>query len=73
MGMILLYGRIRERLRLNACGQTRSEMRAAGCMVKNKIAKDLRTPKYKQRVIKNKKKEENKKRFKLFELLERLR
>ena len=48
-------------------------MRAAGCMVKNKIAKDLRTPKYKQRVIKNKKKEENKKRFKLFELLERLR
>lgn len=54
-------------------GQTRNEMRAAGCMVKNKIAKDLRTPKYKQRVINNKKKEENKKRFKLFELLERLR
>ena len=31
-------------------------MRAAGCMIKNKIAKDLRTPKYRPRVIKDKKK-----------------
>ena len=38
---------------------------------KNKIAQDLRTPKYRQRVVKNKKKEV--KRFKLFELLERFR
>jgi len=42
-------------------------------MVKNKIAQDLRTPKYKQRIVKNKKREQNKKRFKLFEVLERLR
>jgi len=46
-------------------------MRAAGCMTKNKIAKDLRTPKYRKRVIENKKKKI--KRFKLFELLERFR
>jgi len=62
---------IPERLQLNVYGRTRNEIRAAGCMVKNKIAKDLRTPKYKQRVIKNKKRDQNKKRFKLFELLER--
>lgn len=42
-------------------------------MKQNKIAKDLRTPKYRPRVIKNKKREQNKKRFKIFELLERLR
>ena len=48
-------------------------MRAAGCMVKNKVAKDLRTPKYRQRVVNDKKKQQNKKRFKMFELLERLR
>jgi hypothetical protein len=42
-------------------------------MIKNKVAKDLRTPKYRQRVIKNKKREQNKRRFKLFEVLERLR
>jgi len=42
-------------------------------MVKNKIAQDLRTPKYKQRIVKNKKREQNKKRFKIFELLERFR
>ena len=64
---------IPERSRLNVCGPARSEMRAAGCMIKNKIAKDLRTPKYRPRVIKDKKKQQNKKRFKLFELLERLR
>jgi hypothetical protein len=52
-------------------GQTSSEIRAAGCMVKNKIAKDLQTPKYRKRVIENKKKKV--KRFKMFELLERLR
>ena len=40
---------------------------------RNKIAQDLRTPKYRQRVVKNKKKEHNNKRFKLFELLERYR
>ena len=39
----------------------------------NPVAKDLRTPKYKKRVIKDKKKEQNKKRFKLFEMLERFR
>ena len=69
--MISLYGQIQERWLLNVDGLTGSEIRAAGCMVKNKIAKDLRTPKYKQRVIKNKKRDQNKKRFKLFELLER--
>jgi hypothetical protein len=40
-------------------------------VTKNKIAKDLRTPKYRKRVIENKKKKV--KRFKLFELLERFR
>jgi len=42
-------------------------------MKKNKIAQDLRTPKYRQRIIKNKKREQMKKRFKLFEMLERFR
>jgi hypothetical protein len=42
-------------------------------MTRNKIAKDLRSPKYRKRVIPDKKKKENKKRFKLFELLERFR
>ena len=40
-------------------------------MTRNKIAKDLRTPKYRKRVIPDKKKKV--KRFKLFELLERFR
>ena len=40
---------------------------------KNKIAQELRSPKFRQRIIKDKKKTENKKRFKLFELLERFR
>ena len=69
--MISLYGQIQERWLLNVDGLTGSEIRAAGCMVKNKIAKDLRTPKYRKRVIENKKKKI--KRFKMFELLERLR
>ncbi len=42
-------------------------------MTRNKIAKDLRTHKYKHKVVEDKKKKEDKKRFKLFELLERLR
>jgi hypothetical protein len=42
-------------------------------MTRNKIAKDLRSPKYRHKVVEDKKKKENKKRFKLFELLERLR
>jgi len=40
-------------------------------MTRNKIAKDLRSPKYRKRVIPDKKKKV--KRFKLFELLERFR
>lgn len=40
---------------------------------KNKIAKELRTPKYRPRVIKNKKKTEELKRFKNFYRLEYLR
>lgn len=39
----------------------------------NPVAKDLRTPKYKSRVIKNKKKEEELKRLKNFFRLEYLR
>ena len=39
----------------------------------NPIAKDLRTPKYQSRVIKNKKKEEELKRYKNFYRLEYLR
>jgi len=39
----------------------------------NPIAKDLRTPKYKQRVIKNKKKEEELKRYKQLYRLEYLK
>ena len=46
-------------------------MRAAGYMVKNKVAKDLRTPKYRKRVVEDKKKKI--KRMKMFEILERLR
>ena len=40
---------------------------------KNKIAKDLRTPKYKPRVIKNKKKQEELKRLKRFYKMEYMR
>jgi hypothetical protein len=40
---------------------------------KNKIAKDLRTPKYRPRIIKNKKKAEELKRKKRFYILEYLR
>ena len=36
----------------------------------NPIAKDLRTPKYKSRVVKNKKKADELKRYKQFYLLE---
>ena len=39
----------------------------------NPIAKDLRTPKYKSRVIKNKKKEEELKRYKQLYRLEYLK
>ena len=39
----------------------------------NPVAKDLRTPKYKPRVIKNKKKEENLKRYKRFYIMEYMR
>lgn len=39
----------------------------------NPVAKDLRTPKYKSRVIKNKKKAEELKRKKRFYILEYLR
>ena len=39
----------------------------------NPIAKDLRTPKYKSRVIKNKKKKEELKRYKQFYILEYMR
>jgi hypothetical protein len=42
-------------------------------MTRNKIAKDLRSPKYRKRVIPDKKKKDKKQRFKLFELLERFR
>jgi hypothetical protein len=40
-------------------------------MKRNKIAKDLRTPKYRKRVVEDKKKKV--KRMKMFEILERLR
>ena len=40
---------------------------------KNKIAKDLRTAKYKSRVIKNKKKAEELKRLKRFYIMEYMR
>tara|TARA_E500000318_G_scaffold76710_3_gene71384 strand:+ start:460 stop:582 length:123 start_codon:yes stop_codon:yes gene_type:complete len=40
-------------------------------MKRNKIAKDLRTPKYRKRVVEDKKKKI--KRMKMFEILERLR
>jgi hypothetical protein len=40
-------------------------------MTRNKIAKDLRTPKYRKRVVEDKKKKV--KRMKMFEILERLR
>tara|TARA_E500000178_G_scaffold299907_1_gene307864 strand:+ start:663 stop:785 length:123 start_codon:yes stop_codon:yes gene_type:complete len=40
-------------------------------MKQNKIAKDLRTPKYRKRVVEDKKKKV--KRMKMFEILERLR
>ena len=42
-------------------------------MTRNKFAKDLRTPKYRHKIVEDKKKKEDKKRFKLFELLERFR
>jgi len=42
-----------------------------GSMKRNKIAKDLRTPKYRKRVVEDKKKKI--KRMKMFEILERLR
>ena len=40
-------------------------------MKRNKIAKDLRTPKYRKRVVEDKKKKI--KRMKMFEILERFR
>ena len=42
-----------------------------GGMKQNKIAKDLRTPKYRKRVVEDKKKKI--KRMKMFEILERFR